>query len=606
MFQFLRSRAKVFYWVIAGSFILFGFFMYAGNDAGCRSNGAGRYEAGVIGSVNGTRISAQAYDEAVRQQVASMRQQSPDREVNANQYAAAQDRAWDSLVQNALVEKAIRDRKIKVTDQEVLDVFRNNPPAELLAQYRDENGQVDMNRYYADLQNPEVDWTQIENYVRQILPRQKLSEAIAADAVVSEEDVRREYIRQAGRAMAEYMGVPFTDINDGYEPSDQEISDWYAAHPDDYRHDGLAACKAVRFAKKPSAADDKDVLDSLTQVRQDIQAGKFDFATAAKQYSDDTGSAARGGDLGTFDRNRMVPEFTSAAFSLPVGQISEPVRTNFGYHLIEVTDRQTGPGGEVTQVTARHILQKVTAGPQTLDLIAESAANFRGRVTTASFASTAEAEAHELLTPAPVARGRDIPGLAMSLQGSNWLFSAKPGAVSPVLENDDCYYVLLAERVEPAGVRPLDEVRSQVMLALRKQHNGRVARERLAPAIAAVNGGKALSVAAREFGLKYAVTDTFSYNSNVADVGYGTDFNKEVIDGLAGRLTKEIETARGVYVAMPLWVKPIDEADFAARRTGIQQSLVAGAQNQAVEKWLKEQMDQAKIEDHRAAMRGNG
>lgn len=607
MFQFLRSRAKLFYWVIAGSFVLFGFFMYAGNNAGCgRKQGAGRYEAGVIGKVNGTRITAQAYDEAVRQQVAAMRQQAPERELNANQYATAQDRAWEALVQNALVEQAIRQRKIKVTDQEVLDVFRNNPPAELLAQYRDENGNVDMNRYYADLQNPEVDWTQIENYVRQILPRQKLTDQIAAEAVVSEEDVRREYVRQSGRAMAEYMGVPFTDINDGYTPSDQEINDWYAAHSDDYRHDGLATCKAVRFAKTPSSADDKDVLDSLTQLRQDIMSGKLDFATAAKQYSDDAGSGARGGDLGTFDRNRMVPEFTAAAFSLPVGQISEPVRTNFGYHLIEVTDRQTGAGGEVTQVTARHILQKVTPGPQTLDLIAESANGFRSRVNASSFASTAEAEALELLSPAPVARGRDIPGLAMSLQGSNWLFNAKPGAVSPVFENDDCYYVLLAESVEPAGVRPLDEVRSQVMLALRKQHNGKVARERLAPAIAAVNGGKALSVAAREFALKYAVTDTFSTNSNIADVGYGTDFNKEVIGGLAGRLTPEIETARGVYVAMPLWVKPIDEADFAARRAGIQQALLGRAQGEVVQKWLTEQKEKATIEDHRAVLRDNG
>jgi hypothetical protein len=75
-------------------------------------------------------------------------------------------------------------------------------------------------------------------------------------------------------------------------------------------------------------------------------------------------------------------------------------------------------------------------------------------VDAASFASTAEAEAHELLTPAPAMRGRDIPGLSLSLMGTNWLFTATPGAISPVFENDDCYFVLLAERIDPAGVRP--------------------------------------------------------------------------------------------------------------------------------------------------------
>jgi parvulin-like peptidyl-prolyl isomerase len=605
MFQFLRSQAKMFYWVIAGSFAIFGFFMYAGDNFSC-SKKVARRDAGIIGSVNGQRLTAQAFDQAVRQQLNAMRQQSPDRELTANQMAMAQDRAWESLVQSAIVEQAIRQRKIKVTDQEVLDVFRNNPPAEVLAQYRDESGNVDMNRYYADLQNPKNDWSQIEAYVREMLPRQKLTEQIAADAVVSDEDVRREYVRQTGRAMAEYMGVVFTDISDGYNPTDQEISDWYAAHPDDYKHDGQATCKVVRFAKTPSSADDKDVLDSMTQLRQDILDGKLDFATAAKQYSDDPGSGARGGDIGSFDRSRMVPEFANAAFALPMGQISAPVRTKFGYHLIEVTAQQTGPGGQITQVTARHILEKVTPGPQTLDLISEAANAFHGRVNASNFVSTAEAEALDLVKPGPVLRGRDIPGLALSMEGTNWLFTAQASTISPVFENDECYYVVLAERVEPAGTRTLDEVRSQVMLALRKQHNTQVAKQRLDPAVAAVQAGTTLRDVAARFNLKYAVSDTFSYNSNVADVGYGTDFNKAVIDGLVGRPTAPIETARGVYVAMPLWIKPISEADFAAKRANIQQSLLVQAQSTAVQKWLEDQKKAAKIEDQRAAMRGNG
>ncbi len=599
MFQFLRSRAKVFYWVIALSFLA---FVYIGfGDAGC-NRGGGRMAAGVVGSVNGRQITAEDYDAAVRQQVAMMRQQAPDRELNANQYATAQDRAWDNLVQQVIIDKAIADAKLKVTDEELLDRFLNDPPAEILQQYVGQDGQVDLARYRADLQNPQNNWGPVEAYVRQVMLSQKLAERIAGTASVPEEDVRREYLRQTGRAMAEYVGVAFADITDGYTPSEDEIKAWYDAHPDDYRHDGLAYCKVVRFPKAASSADEKDVLDTLAGIKADIAAGKFDFATAAKQYSDDTGSGARGGDLGSFDRNRMVPEFTNAAFALPVGQVSEPVRTQFGYHLIEVTARDDAAG----QVTARHILLKVAPGPQTLDQIAESAGSFRGRVNGGSFVTTAEAEAHDLLKPAAVTRGRDIPGLSLSLQGSSWLFGAAPGSVSPVFENDECFYVVLAERVEPAGVKSLDEVRSQVMLAVRKQHNAQVARQRLAPAIAAINGGGAVSQVAAQFGLKYAVTDTFSYNSNVAEIGFGTDFNKQVIEGLVGRLTPEVETARGVYAGMPLWIKPIDEADFAARRAGIQQTLMMQAQNEAVEKWLKEQVDAAKVEDLRAQLRGDG
>jgi hypothetical protein len=92
----------------------------------------------------------------------------------------------------------------------------------------------------------------------------------------------------------------------------------------------------------------------------------------------------------------------------------------------------------------------------------------------------------------------------------------------------------------------------------------------------------------------------------VPEIGFGTDFNKQVIEGLVGRLTPEVETARGVYAGMPLWIKPIDEADFAARRPGIQQALMMQAQNEAVEKWLQEQVSAAKIEDRRAQLRSDG
>ncbi len=602
MFQFMRSRAKLFYWVIAASFLLF-LALGGLTDQGCTDPRAKGTEMGVVGSVNGTKITAEAYDQAYRQQVAMMKQQAPDRDLNANQYAAAQEGAWDFAVQTALIDQAIAKRKIKVTDQEVLDVFRNNPPAEILNQYRTENGQIDMQRYYADLQNPGNNWAPYEDYVRQILPRQKLSEQIAAGAVVGDDDVRREYMRQVGRAIAEYVGVAFTDINDGYNPTDQEINDWYASHAEEYKHDGLATCKVVRFAKNPSAEDEKDIVDTLIGIRQEIQAGTNDFATAAKQYSDDTGSGERGGDIGSFDRSRMVPEFANAAFALPVGQVSEPVRTQFGYHLIEVTAQTRDAAGQVTQVTARHILMKVTPGPQTLDTINAAATGYRDRVNATNFVSTAEAEALEVLKPAAVTRGRDIPGLALSLVGTNWVFTAKPGAVSPVMENDDCYFVVLAERVDPAGARSLDDVRSQVMLALRKQHNAQVAKQRLAPALSAAQAGTPLSQVARTYNLKYAVSDTFSYNSNVADVGYGTDFNKTVIEGLVGRVTEPVETVRGVYAAVPLWIKPVNETEFAASRVGIQQALMSRAQNEAIDKWLKEEKAKAKIVDNRAELR---
>lgn len=73
------------------------------------------------------------------------------------------------------------------------------------------------------------------------------------------------------------------------------------------------------------------------QIREDILSGKESFETAAEKYSLCPSGARSGGDLGFFGRGMMVPEFETAAFSLPVGEVSEPVKTQFGWHLIVVT-----------------------------------------------------------------------------------------------------------------------------------------------------------------------------------------------------------------------------------------------------------------------------
>jgi len=72
-----------------------------------------------------------------------------------------------------------------------------------------------------------------------------------------------------------------------------------------------------------------------------------DFAELAKTQSDDTGSGANGGDLGFFKHGQMVPPFEQAAFSLPIGQISEPIKTPFGYHIIKVEQKESKTFDEV-------------------------------------------------------------------------------------------------------------------------------------------------------------------------------------------------------------------------------------------------------------------
>lgn len=90
---------------------------------------------------------------------------------------------------------------------------------------------------------------------------------------------------------------------------------------------------------KPELSEE-EALSKVQEIRKRLTAGE-DFSKLAKEESDDTGSGSNGGDLGTFNRGQMVPAFDEVAFKLPVGQVSEPVKTQFGYHLILVDSRDT-------------------------------------------------------------------------------------------------------------------------------------------------------------------------------------------------------------------------------------------------------------------------
>jgi peptidyl-prolyl cis-trans isomerase C len=98
---------------------------------------------------------------------------------------------------------------------------------------------------------------------------------------------------------------------------------------------------------KPELSEEQ-ALAKVQELRKQILAGS-DFAALAKAESDDAGSGAQGGDLGTFARGQMVPEFDKMAFSLPIGEVSEPVKTQFGYHIIKVEKREAKSFDDVKQ-----------------------------------------------------------------------------------------------------------------------------------------------------------------------------------------------------------------------------------------------------------------
>jgi len=133
--------------------------------------------------------------------------------------------------------------------------------------------------------------------------------------------------------------------------TDKEVEEYYKTHKDRFRE--KEAVKASHILIKVDKDGDKKAWEAARKKAEEIRkkAAKGEsFAELAREYSDDPGSKNKGGELGYFTKGRMVPEFENAAFSLKKGEISQPVKTAFGYHIIKVEDKKPAQQKKLSEV----------------------------------------------------------------------------------------------------------------------------------------------------------------------------------------------------------------------------------------------------------------
>jgi peptidyl-prolyl cis-trans isomerase C len=188
--------------------------------------------------------------------------------------------------------------------------------------------------------------TQFANFVAQLLAladegrKQKVDQTPAYKAALS---------FQVDNTLA---SLEYAQMGKDNTPDDALLKKYYADHQAEYvqvhaRHI-LIRFKGSAVPLRPGQSDiaEADALTKTLELRKRIAGGE-DFAAIAEKESDDTGSGAKGGDLGTFSKGQMVPVFEEAAFALKPGQLSDPVKSQFGYHLIKVESHDSKPFDEV-------------------------------------------------------------------------------------------------------------------------------------------------------------------------------------------------------------------------------------------------------------------
>lgn len=297
--------------------------------------------------VNGREIPLRRYSEAYSRQLDFYRRQGQSIPDSLAQQFGIPQKILDSLVDQELLTQAAAKQGISVSDAEVAALIQKFPDFQ-------KDGKFDEKLYRDTLRESyRQTYAEFEAQLRGELSARKLLEVVGANASVSNDELRARYDQQGNKANVTY--VRFLDsmfVADVPKPRDAEISayakthakdvqDYYTANQFQYHQKERVKARhiLVKVDKDAPAAEKEKAKARLEALRKEIQGGK-DFAVVAKASSEDPGSKAQGGDLGFNERENWVPEFATVAFTLKPGELSQPVQTPFGFHLIQVQEKK--------------------------------------------------------------------------------------------------------------------------------------------------------------------------------------------------------------------------------------------------------------------------
>jgi peptidyl-prolyl cis-trans isomerase D len=592
MMRQMREATKPIMIFTAAAFVALMVFQW-GMDITGRSSG----KLNEIGSVNGIPVTYDAYMAAYRN-LYDQAQRQQGQPLTSQQNKQVEDQAFDDVVTQILIQQELDRRGIQVSNQEIKDAAEYSPPADLRSSFTDSTGQFNLQLYQQFLsQASQEQLLALEAYYRDVIPRGKLLRQVSSGIFLSDGELWQSYRDQHEEAQIQYVPFnPATRYPDSIFPvSQQEVETYYNDHQDDFKVPARATVKAVLIKKAPTPADTAAALAKADSVRQEIVDGA-DFAEVAKRESSDSTSAVNGGDLGTFAKGRMTPVFDSAVFAAPVGRVTRPVETSYGYHIIEVTKRW----GQ-DSASARHILipiERTDSSEIALLTMADSLESLSADV------GLQEAATKLGLSAIQVEISESFPFLAGAGQigeGADWATQdAAPGDVSPVFENDQAFYALQLVSSQPAGVLPLADAKTPIEQTLRLHMKMDKAKEDAAQLVAKVKGGEALPNAASDMGLEIRDAGPFNRDDFVPGVGrqnavIGTAFGLK-----PGEVSNVITTQSNVFVVQLMSLTPADSTAWLQQKDTQRAQAIGQLQQQRLQEWLSALHAAAKIVDRRA------
>jgi peptidyl-prolyl cis-trans isomerase D len=594
--QQMRTTAK---WIWLFLFVAFvGVFLFA--DTSGLIGGSAVTSNTAVAEVNGKDILYTHWQERVSQAVQN--QQRAGAALTQDETRQIENEVLQTMIMEVLLADEYRKRGITVTDEEVQEFARFAPPPFMYNNPElQTEGRFDPQKYARFLASPQARQSGIllalENYYRTEIPKEKLFQQVTDGIYLTDAELWRTWQDERDSAQVSYVAwLPQVDSTTRAAVTDNEIRDYFNAHRDEFERPGQAWLSVVRIPRVIGAADTAATRARAAQLRQEIVGGaKFD--DVARRESADTVSGTDGGNLGRGVRGRFVQEFETAAYRLRAGEISEPVLTPFGYHIIKVDERK----GD--SLALRHILLRIqqsdSAATET-DRRADELARVASGADNPARLDSAARQLGLQVMPLPVIEDRPATLNGASVPSvSAWAFGgAVRGEISDLFDDDNGYWMARLDSINPGGEPRIERVRDEI----RDRIAAEKAVDKLMPAAQEFAKNAAASgfdAAARNANLTVVKTPTFTRLSFVPGL---PQFSKVIgaAFGLpVGAVSAPVRDDTGIYAIRIDRRVNADRAAFDQQRGAMRNQRVQQMKQQRLQLFLDDLRRSADVEDNR-------
>ncbi|HXP42892.1 MAG TPA: peptidylprolyl isomerase [Candidatus Acidoferrales bacterium] len=592
---------------------------------------------GVVAKVDGEDITAEEVRETAR---GMLQQQGAQLGANASMLLPFfAQRAADQLVDRQALVAEAQHMGLKATPQEVKDELQHGRYSEIFFPGGTFIGEAE---YQGLLQQHNLTPPTFEDSVGKEILISKLQALITGSASVSDAAIRQEFDKQNTKVKFEYAVLSQDDIKKGLHPTAEELKAFYDSHQKNYAnsvpekrkvkyvmidlskiqngvqvtHDELQSYynqhrDQYRMAEQAKVShiliktplpgpdgkvDEKGVAEAQRRAEdllKQLKAGAK-FEDLARKYSEDPGSAKEGGSLGWIGKGRTVPEFEKAAFSLPKGQISDLVKSSYGFHIIRVDDRQDAHMKTLEEVKDQ--IEPILKQQKAQQIAQKQAEDLLQQAKTQGLDAAASAKGMTVITSEFFGRKDMLPGLGPAPQFMDAVFTTAEKSPPEMAATSQGFALFDLLAVKPQSTPTFEEIRTQVEQEFKNERSSVLLSQKAQELSDRAKAEHDLKKAAKELGGTVKTSEFVSPDGQVPDIGSMTGPAAVVFSMKPGDISGPINSGgNGVVIAITEVQAP-SETDFAAKRDQIRDTLLQGKEQELFGLFvtnLREQMEKA-------------